>query len=207
MFHHPMSDEEFSRAEDLHRAGLSARDIASRLGYSISTVRRRLQPVGAYRRRQLTGDIREEIIAEYEAGKSVHKIFDEIGFSRKTITAVLVEAGVYTPSARLDWTDDRLLSLCREMNGAKASLVEIAARIEREFGQKISPSTVSSALYAHGIRNPVQRDDHAPAGEPAPVKDHVRLGDFTIRKAWQATGIEGEPIPPVSVSAGMERCA
>lgn len=45
-----------------------------------------------------------------------------------------------------------------------------------------------------------------PEPAPEPVKDRVRFGDFIIRKTWQRTGIDGGPIPPVSVSAGVEMC-
>ena len=43
-----------------------------------------------------------------------------------------------------------------------------------------------------------------PEPSPEPVKDHVQYGRMVIRKATQRTGIEGEWIPPVSISAGVE---
>lgn len=150
--------------------------------------------------------IRQQCVELAREGKRIKEIARIVGRSKATVLKILDAAGIDRTFRTIHDRPDaihRCAALIRDGIG-----VTIAIRMtNEEFGISFASSTYRDAMMRHGLYEPGWKPASEPDPEPVPVKDRVRYCDMIIRKKDQRIGIDGEPIPPVSVSAGVEMCA
>lgn len=117
----PMSGDDAGKLADRYCEGFTLKEVAKEFGVTPKTVRRALRQCGVPSRepgRRLSQNVVDDIIFQYQEGRSPMEISRQVGISVGTVTDYLAKNGLRPPTKRkpnpLEGKDDEFLRLWKE---------------------------------------------------------------------------------------------